>query len=291
MNDLTPFEQQIRVVLDRMGGAEPKYDAMAVARVAVSGAPRGRLSAVTVRLGFRSSGGTPARGLSMVSAASIVAAAAIVALLGGLLLAGVMGEPQDGEPPPAAVSPTPLEDVVAVQAPTDFRASFECSTYWEDGQQMNVVVGPVEGGNLVRRETRGELGRFEAESDDERLQGEWTVYTSTDEYFWPGVDPNLPLVMGPGALHIVTDEGSWQGPWGHFALPGSTSEESVGGVGYLTGSGAYDGLTVLFQLGSDNWDDCYCFASKGFTAASERCRFQMEGLIVEGVPPTPHVPE
>ena len=180
---------------------------------------------------------------------------------------------------------------MAVQVPTDFSASFECSTYWEDGQQRNVVVGPVEGGNLVRRETRGELGRFQAESDDERLQGDWAVYTSTDEYFWPGVDPNLPLVMAPGVLHIATGEGSWHGAWGHFALPGSMNEGTVDGVSYLTGSGAYDGLTAMFRLGSDNWDDCYCFVSKGFAADSERCRFQMEGLIIEGVPPTPHVPE
>lgn len=291
MNDLTPFERQIAAALDRMGGPAATFDARAITHVAATGAPRGSLSAVIARLGFRSSGTPTEGGFTMFSTVRIAAASAVVALLGGLLLAGLVGEPQDGEPPPAAVSPSPLEEVLDVQAPTVFSASFECSTYWDDGQQTNVVVGPVEGGNLVRRETRGELGRFTAQSDDERLQGDWTVHTSTDEYFWPGVDPDLPLVMAPGVLHIATGEGSWQGQWGHFALPGAMNEGTIDGVSYLTGSGAYDGLTAVFRLGSDNQDDCYCFVSKGFTADSERCRFQMEGLIIEGVPPTPDVPE
>ena len=160
-----------------------------------------------------------------------------------------------------------------------------------DGPVTNNVLGQLGDGNLVRRETRGDLGRFDAQMSDPRLEGDWTVYTSTDEYFWPGADPNLPLILAPGVLQVTNDEGSWQMPWGHFALPGARNVTEMDGVWYLVGAGAYDGMTAIFRQTSQNWDDCYCWVGKGITAESERCTFEMAGLIIEGVPPTPEVPE
>ena len=227
----------------------------------------------------------------MFSAVKIVAAAAIVALFGGFLLTGGVGDRQEDVAPPAAVSPSPSAEV-AVQLPTEFSGSFTCATYWQDGTTRNVVVGPVEGGNLVRRETRGELGRFDAEMSDPRLQGDWTVYTSSDEYFWPGIDPELPLLMAPGVLHITNEGGSWQMPWGYFDLPGAMHVGEMDGIGYLVGAEGYDGLSAVFRLTSDNWDDdCYCWTGKGITPEAERCVMEMEGLVVEGEAPTPAVPE
>jgi hypothetical protein len=235
------------------------------------------------------------RGFTMFSALKFVAASVIVTLFGGLVLAGIFTTQQGDEMAPAAESasapsPSPAGEITALEAPSEFRARFACSTYWEDGQTRNVVMGPIGDGNLVRRETRGELGRFEAEADDPRLQGDWTVYSASDEYFWPGVDPNLPLIFAPGVLHISNDQGSWEMPWGHFALPGSMDVGELDGIAYLLGAGEYDGLTAVFRMTSENWEDCHCFTAKGYTATSERCRFEMAGLIVEGVPPTPEIP-
>ena len=87
MHDDTAFERQIGIVLDRMGGPEPTFDAMAVARTAAAPSPQRRLQ-------------------TMFSAAKLLVAAAIVALFGGFLLAEVLMPPSD-ELMPAAASPSP----------------------------------------------------------------------------------------------------------------------------------------------------------------------------------------
>jgi len=290
MDDMDAFESQVgREALVEAGPSRP-VDVDSIVASATGSASVGRWPVVTRWLG---SGRMPAPsegGTSMFSALRIAAAAAIVALFGGFLLVGVVGDPQEGEVPPAAESPAPSPEI-QVQLPAAFTGTFGCTTHWKDGQDKNVVVGPVEGGNLVRRETRGETGRFAAEMSDPRLQGDWTVYTSTDEYFWPGVDTNQPLILAPGILHITNEDGSWQMPWGYMALPDAVTEADWDGVGYMTGGRGYAGMTTLFTMEPRNWDDCYCWTSKGMTAESERCTWDIEGLVIDAEIPTPEVPE
>jgi hypothetical protein len=70
----------------------------------------------------------------------------------------------------------------------------------------------VDGGDLVRRETRGFEGVFNVdEMGDPRLDATFTVYTASDECVYPGVDIGEPLRLEVGVTRSETDEGAWQG--------------------------------------------------------------------------------
>lgn len=292
MDEMTAFERQIGRVLGRMGGPTPTFDAAAIARRAAEATPVGAWPAFTRRV--RGSSSLPReRSFTMFSALKLAVAGAVVALFSGVLLVAVVGEPRETLLPPAADSPPPSAEAAGV--PTRFSGSFACSTYWQDGHQRNVVLATLEEGALVRRETRGELGRFTAEVSDARLQGDWTMYAAADEYLWPGVDAQQPLILAPGVMRVTNAQGWWQMPWGYVALPGEMPDHAAfpagaeGGLAYLEGGGGYDGLTALFRLQRSGQGACHCFESKGYTADSERCAWQVEGFIVEGTMPTPEV--
>ena len=88
MPDDSAFERQIEVVLGRMGGPEPTFDAMAIARAAAVPSSRWRFP-------------------SVVGATRFVVAGLIVAVFGGLLLAMVLTQPRGDEMAPAAETDSP----------------------------------------------------------------------------------------------------------------------------------------------------------------------------------------
>jgi hypothetical protein len=287
MDDMNAFETQVaREALVEAGPSRP-VDVASIVRSATAAEPAGRRAVVTRWFGGGRRPAPSEGGMSMLSAVKIVSAAAVVALFGGFLLVGVVGDPQDGDLlPPAAESPS-AEAIVAV--PAEFSGTFACTTDWEGGTTTNVVLGSVEGGNLVRREIRGWTHEFSAEMSDPRLQGGWIAYRASDEYFWPEGDPNVPLTMAPGVIHITNDEGSWQMPWGYMTLPDPVNQAEWEGVGLLTGAGGYDGLTALFTLEPGNWPHCRC---PGWTQGGpELCSWAIRGLIVDGPVPEVVVPE
>ena len=287
MNEPNAFERLIADVAgEAMGRARP-VDVASIVRTAAAGT-RAPGTSVTPGRPRPTVVGRAERRFSMFSAAKLVAAACIVALFGGFLLVGVVGDPQDGDVLPAAVSPSSTELPMTAVPPAEVRGSFSCETTWQGGTTKNVVIGPVESGNLVRRESRGGSGRFEAEMSDPRLRGEWTAYSATDEYIWPGVDPAMPLVFDSGIIRVTNDGGSWQLPWGSSALPGGMADMAdAEGLTVAVGTGGYAGLTALLMLQAQNLDECSCFG--GFMP--EPCTWMVEGLIVEGVPPEPVVAE
>jgi hypothetical protein len=287
MDDMNAFETQVAREASREAGPSQPVDVASIVRSTTAVSSARRWSVATRWFG---SGRWPAPGeggIMVFSAVKLAAAAAIVALFGGFLLVGVVGDPQDGDLlPPAAESPS-AEAVVAV--PAEFSGTFTCTTDWEGGTTTNVVLGPVEGGNLVRRERRGWTHGFSAEMSDPRLRGGWIAYRASDEYFWPEGDPNVALTMAPGVMHITNDEGSWQMPWGYMTLPDPVNKAEWDGVGLLTGAGGYDGMTALFTLEPVNWPDCRC---PGWTQGGpELCSWAMQGLIVDGSVPQVVVPE
>jgi hypothetical protein len=230
----------------------------------------------------------------MLSPLKIRAALTIAAVSAGVLLPSVGSDPRAVETLSTTASQAsgPSALTTEVQPPTEFSGSFTCSTYWQDGSSRNIVLGSVADGNLVRRETRGEVGRFNAEVTDPRLRGTYTVYSATDEYFWPGVDTSEPLLIARGVLHVTNEEGSWQMPWDWLDVPGGRDVErprdpASDGISLMTGDGGYEGLTAVFTLARRDQGECHCWISKGLTAESERCTWDMHGLVVEGVPPTP----
>ena len=87
-------------------------------------------------------------------------------------------------------------------APSDITGTVTCTSYWLPGDLTDEVVGPLEEGNLVRRESRGYLGRLTVdEMSDERLAGEYTQYMDHDEYFTAETEPPEHLILSSGAPH------------------------------------------------------------------------------------------
>ena len=93
--------------------------------------------------------------------------------------------------------------------------------------------------------------------DDPRLMGESDFLMNADDY--GGVGPEW------GTLRFFDDEGSWEGQVGGYFWTHATNL-----AGYLTGAGAYEGLTLYIDVLVDNY------------AAS----IQYEGTIFPGPAPS-----
>jgi hypothetical protein len=177
----------------------------------------------------------------------------------------------------------------AVTPPTEMSGVLSCGSYYLDGASRNVVLGPVDDGNLVRRETRGSLTRLDVdEMSDVRLAGEWTVYESWDEYIYPGValDGPYPLSLVATTLRMVDDEGAWEGSDHGVHLPGvrDMTDPPVWEPMVLSGEGAYEGL-IAAQWSRLLDRDCDCWA------VADPCTWEVRGYIIDGrLPPLPDVP-
>jgi hypothetical protein len=197
----------------------------------------------------------------------------------GLFLMGMSG------PPPAASAQSGSDEVAP--APTELSGRYTCAVYWQQGSTKDVVLGAMGDGNLVRRETRGFMGRYSIDAiSDPRFDGVVSHYQDFDEYVGP--ETNLPdrLVLTASVLRVETDDGAWQASDTQFYLPGTwtpdgdrTWEPTV-----MTGEGAYAGLTALLE--SRLLDpDCYCWQGGG---APQRCSWELRGVVVPGeMPPMP----
>ena len=106
MDDMTAFERQLGTVLDRMGGPDPGFDAVAIATQAAA-APSGRWSVITGRLRAGRGSAPTEGGFSVPSALKFVTAAGLVALFAGFLLTGLLTAPGPNEAVPAVASASP----------------------------------------------------------------------------------------------------------------------------------------------------------------------------------------
>ncbi len=123
MDDRNAFERQLASEVTRMAGPEPRVDALAIARSAMTTPSTARRRVVFTRLGwFRDplDGGIAAPrdgGSTMFSALKFIAASVIVALFGGFLIAGILTTPSDDQTAPAAVtesaSPTTTDELLS----------------------------------------------------------------------------------------------------------------------------------------------------------------------------------
>lgn len=174
-----------------------------------------------------------------------------------------------------------------VEPPSRVSGSLGCGAYWQDAVVENVVLGPLGDGNLVRRERRGFHGRYTVnEVDDPRLDGTYTASIDSDEYIGPEPFTGDHLIIERVVIRVENEDGSWQGTGARFHLPETWEpvaprwEPMV-----LIGGGAYEGLSALLETRVLD-PDCYCW-SFGW-GQSDRCEFELRGVIVPGVgPPTP----
>ena len=174
-------------------------------------------------------------------------------------------------------------DAAEAHEPLAVNGHITCSTYWQTGDMADVVLGPLGEGNLVRRETRGFLGRYNVdEMSDARLLGEFSLRENLDEYVGPEPFRGDHLRIWTTQLRIENEAGAWQGQETAFYLPGTWEPiaEPRWDPLVLVGEGDYAGSTALLELRLDD-PDCYCWSGVGGSI----CGIEMRGLILEDAPP------
>jgi hypothetical protein len=165
----------------------------------------------------------------------------------------------------------------AVEVPAPFEGFIPCPSYWEDGNTTNVVLGSVEGGNLVRRETRGAMWRVNhVEMSDPRVSGTYTAYFDYDEYITPQIDIEDCPGFFSGLLTLEGETGGWRGSWVDMGWAESPYDADQWTTIVLSGRGAHEGLTAMLAM----------------RFAEETCGWDVQGIVFEGaMPPVPDAPD
>ena len=172
------------------------------------------------------------------------------------------------------------EDAQSLEPPVEFSGSLGCPDAIVEGNGENVVLGPVDDGNLVRREWRGT--RFTwvlTDMSDPRLDGTLTVHMDRDEYVYPGVDLNDPPALMSATMRIENEAGAWHGSAPDAYIPGGPP--STWGVVPLAGEDAYEGLTAAWSTNLQD-PDCACWDTENL------CVHDVRGAVFAGdMPATP----
>ena len=192
----------------------------------------------------------------MFSSIKVVVAGALAFAVGGLLF--VASPSQDDESAPAAAE-------TEQAAPVPFTAVFVPGFSFQSDDYAFTS-------ELYRSSTRGLCYNPQVkDASDPRLLGLMTVCRSEDA--WKNEDFVPATRVWTDTYRIWNDDGAWEGSVSTFDLDASapadeawTEEQIV----FLTGSGAYEGLTAAADL--SDWDD-------------------IRGLVIPGpVPAAPTVP-
>lgn len=234
MHDDTAFERQIGIVLGRMSGPDPTFDAVAIARTAAAPPAKWRaipafgvrptaVRATTVHTHIVSG-----RTQSMFTPARIMAVALLTFAVGGaLVVARPFGQPEELAPgaegapqraAPVAFTGTGSDGPCEVPATTD-------------------VDGPV-------AHTRGASCGPTYSFSDPRLDGTVSWLANDDEY-----TDGSGLVIQSVAMSIENDEGAWRMiPIVSAKWPDpdqETIEYDPTEHFFLVGEGAYEGLIAV----------------------------------------------
>ena len=174
------------------------------------------------------------------------------------------------------------EDAQMVEPPSEFSGTLDCPVRSEMGRSKHVVVGPLDDGNLVRREWRGRYGVFDVEGmSDPRLIGTLTAYMDIDEYIHPSVEMRSPPALISATMRIENEDGAWQGSGPDALVPGGPATEW--GLVPLVGEGAYEGLTAIWWTNLDD-PECSCLDPEN------PCMYHIRGTVFHGeMPPVPAV--
>lgn len=152
--------------------------------------------------------------------------------------------------PAAAQSSEPSGSVPPPTLPARFTAIIESG-----GQVRSGTTQTVEG---VTRTRGNAWAQTVVTTSDPRIEGRVTISYDGDEY-------GPALSSGAVTWRIENDEGAWQGSYPTFDLGQDVSVETV----VLTGEGAYEGLTIIWEQTRD-WSTS---------------RWEVRGVIFPGPPP------
>ena len=151
------------------------------------------------------------------------------------------------------------------QAPTEVTGTIQCGPSVRTGTSEPTIV-PLADGEMTVTRKRGDAWQNTATMSDSRLSGTYYISESLDEYRASGTAGAI--TAASGTRRIVNDEGAWQGSATYVYLPdGSVTGFSM----VLTGEGAYEGMTVI-------WEEL---------SPVTPCTSEVRGVIFEGeAPPT-----
>ena len=179
------------------------------------------------------------------SATKAAATVAIIALGAGFLVSNAPRQPQvSGQTAPAAESPSPAASIV----PAGDRTVLATGTIGScrgSGKDESEHTTPD---SILQH--RGGVVPYECSitMTDPRLTGTLSLTWNIDTFMRP--DPSGTHVTGRehfvnwGTWLLTADDGTWEGDYtGSSTSAGSTVE-----TGWLKGSGAYEGLSALFQV-------------------------------------------
>lgn len=198
--------------------------------------------------------------LAIATVAVVIVVAAAFYLLPGRD-AGAVGSPTSTAASPRVVqSPFALASV-----PGAFKACVPMNSELRRGTDEQVVVPHPDGDMTVARR-RGFTWAGEIQATDDRFSGTHYYSFDADEYTLPSGQPG-PEAFAEGH-RIENDQGAWQG----WAVGGGmTKDDGMSSPVYLTGEGAYQGLTAIL-----------------FLDEAPGCFYSFQGLVAEF--PEPPVP-
>jgi hypothetical protein len=151
--------------------------------------------------------------------------------------------------------------------PTEFSGHLACGPEVRHGTDTSETL-EIGDAQVRHGGSHGYAWQPSGTMSDPRLTGTYYVAFEWDEYLPPGAPGRVRI--GAGTWRIENDEGAWQGSVTNAYLSDG-AEAAASAV--LTGEGAYEGMSVLWQE-QDDWD---------------ACTWDVRGLIIEGGPPA--VPE
>ena len=237
MDDRNAFERQIAAEIDYEVGPPHPVDALAITRTAMTHTPRWRISA-------------------MFSPANAIIAGALAFAIGGVMLIAQPFDQPDSVPGAATDDPAMAPSFFSGAPADDWVHTPPVTERREDG----VVDGT------------GESYTVSWEANDPRISGTATMVMNETDYR-PATTTLAPTgdigSIRTYLFSIVNDDGSWEGQLQELVLE---SPEFSSNSGWLTGTGAYDGLRAYLV-----WSVTDDLTFRGHITA-------------EGPPPVPELP-
>jgi hypothetical protein len=237
MTDMTDFERQVASEMVRRAGPVRPVDDLAVARALTAAArsPRWRFwsSPTPSAKGYP----TPVMGRSYVMFSpvkAIVAGSLIFAVVGVLSIAQPFDQQEATVPGAPVASPSPAASVSTETDPAPPSAARVTGTE----VVSDVVSGPTTTVDGVRQ-MRGLTATSTDTMDDPRVSGSGAIVGNYDVYGDVGTQW--------GTYRLENADGAWEGTWrGAIWSRGGGTEHTM----WLTGSGAYEGLTYYAHVNS-----------------------------------------
>jgi hypothetical protein len=253
MTDMTAFERQVAAEMARRAGPVRPVDDLAVfsAIAAADRARRWRFWSTPTPSAANHPTTITGRSYAMFSPLkAIVAGALIFAAVGVLSIAQPFGQQGGTVPGAPAASPSPVASATAEASQALPSSARVRGTEVVSG----IVSGPITTEDGVRQ-MRGLTATSIDTMDDPRVSGTGAIVGNYDAYGDVGTQW--------GTYRLENADGAWEGTWrGAIWSRGGGTEHTW----WLTGSGAYEGLTYYAYVNSS---------------------LRVEGIIFPGEAPTP----